>query len=1003
MLFARPCTLLHLLFSVAPHIICFPSLSLTTIMSTFAGYNYEPESLPSEDDGDAASSSRLSKRGTRACDRCRKIKSKCEPTDGEKCKNCLAAGTPCTYEGPNFKRGPPKGYIHAIEQRWQQVECILGALMTAPRAQNVVAELRGDPFARAVLDRVDAGPYGPSGRAREKATTSDNFYATIMGAPDPAARDDRRTRRQSRMTREIVSIEDASMLGAPTREWQDQLVRRLAGSHVPGYSSPLARYSPVPEAPGTSPAAQASAYPGDSQQPRRRRRLDVSYVPDPAPAPYLWDEMPAASDDSYSNPDEVDDAVDSFGHLALDDHREIRYHGHASGLPLLARSERSNDDQTSGGLWKFTAPKREPSEAPLELAPSEDDAGVVLPPPEVQSYLVALYFTYVHPFFPLVHKPHFLANFPMCVPPSPFRTYAGLTATPYILHSAAENRRTHRSEEQVFGGPTSAVEREPMQKVSALLLLAMFAVAARYADGARFSEGAGGGEEPWDAGHACAVSARTILNSIYQFSRPSTVQALLLLGIREFGMGSMEQGWLYSGMALRMALDLGLNRNADNWTEHGQPLFSPVEKQTRKQIWWCCCITDKLSAMWMGRPITFRANDYSTLRPDVVEEEEYDTWQPYPPDALGSDFLPTPSMVMSCFREQCTLSAIITDIMDQIYPVRSLRQEIPRRTLLQRLEERLHTWLFSLPDHLRYSATSSLVTPLPHILVLHIEYCAAVLLLHRAFLPHWDSSKLQSDPLPLKSFDICQSAASHISSMVTVYHEKYGLDRSPPFLSIYLQSAGIMHIITLTRRPQNPQATIGLGQCITALQYMEGIWPGATRVRTLLAGAHVQVDQTTVSDMNPPLRSKRSADEALGSEKNSDILERQAFGRHPPFQESQGVSVGQGSNLDEDINARIMVHTLGLDVPGVEPSTSFYPGYQWWPRANIGENLPQETLPAGTPMDLSGAGTSTSGPLGVPSNQPFTFDQQQLSSDFVQGVHYPILDPSDLFPANPPA
>lgn len=69
MLFARPCTLLHLLFSVAPHIICFPSLSLTTIMSTFAGYNYEPESLPSEDDGDAASSSRLSKRGTRGVHR----------------------------------------------------------------------------------------------------------------------------------------------------------------------------------------------------------------------------------------------------------------------------------------------------------------------------------------------------------------------------------------------------------------------------------------------------------------------------------------------------------------------------------------------------------------------------------------------------------------------------------------------------------------------------------------------------------------------------------------------------------------------------------------------------------------------------------------------------------------------------------------------------------------------------------------------------------------------
>lgn len=31
-------------------------------------------------------------------------------------------------------------------------------------------------------------------------------------------------------------------------------------------------------------------------------------------------------------------------------------------------------------------------------------------------------------------------------------------------------------------------------------------------------------------------------------SRPSTVQALLLLGFREFGIGSMEHGWLFIGM-----------------------------------------------------------------------------------------------------------------------------------------------------------------------------------------------------------------------------------------------------------------------------------------------------------------------------------------------------------------------------------------------------------------------------------------------------------------------
>ena len=60
---------------------------------------------------------------------------------------------------PNFKRGPPKGYIHAIEQRWHQVECILATIMASPKAHDIVVELRNDPMARTILDRVESGPY----------------------------------------------------------------------------------------------------------------------------------------------------------------------------------------------------------------------------------------------------------------------------------------------------------------------------------------------------------------------------------------------------------------------------------------------------------------------------------------------------------------------------------------------------------------------------------------------------------------------------------------------------------------------------------------------------------------------------------------------------------------------------------------------------------------------------------------------------------------------------
>ncbi|PCH33995.1 hypothetical protein WOLCODRAFT_87174 [Wolfiporia cocos MD-104 SS10] len=885
----------------------------------------------SDDDPDPGPSTLKGiKRGSRACDRCRKLKSKCEPTSSDRCKNCVAAGAPCTFQGPSFKRGPPKGYIHAIEQRWHQVECILASIIAAPQAQGIVQELRGDAFARAILDRVESGPYGPSGRLRQpQAPTSESFYATIMGSPG-ASRDDRRVRRQSRMTREIVSIEDSNILATPTREWQEQLISRLSGQPVHDYPA-----SPPAAAASVSPGSHSSSsFPGQ-QQPepaRRRRRLEGTFVPGNAMMHGHWSGHHAASDGSYSNMDEVDDAVDSFGHLALDDHKEIRYHGHASGLPLLARSECEEGVTNTDGIW------------------FEDQADMPLPPIDVQNHLVSLYFTYVHPFFPVIHKQHFLENFPLMDP-------------------------------RIYSGSQSAPERMPLQTVDDLLLLSMFALAARYWDGE--SQGA---RQMFDEGVIYAVGARTILNKIYQFSRPSTVQALLLLGIREFGIGSMEQGWLYSGMALRMAIDLGLNRNADNWTTGGQELFNSVEKQIRKQIWWSCCITDKLSAMWMGRPITFRANDHTTLKPEIIEDE-YENWQPFPPNALGPDFTPMPSLIMTCYRAQCELSVIITDIMDQIYPVQS-HSGTPRRTLLQQLEQRLHSWLINLPDQLRYSTTSSIVTPLPHVLLLHIEYCTAVLLLHRA-LP---------DSLPLKSFDICQSAAAHISSIVTVFDEKYGLSRCPPFLSIYLQSAGIMHVITLARRPQNPQASIRLEQCITALEHMAHIWPSSTRVRTLLQGANVKKDQLSLTMQNQQeLRQKRSVEEALGAERNSDILNRETLNR-PSYPGAEMAPPGQA--LNNDLTTRMMLHPLGLGTPGMDPSSSYYPGYQWWPRTNVDEGLLHNDL-MGVPVMSPSSEVMHPAGAGIPE-ATFSFNQQHLSPDFVQGVHYPILDPNNLFPPPPP-
>ena len=63
--------------------------------------------------------------------------------------------------GPSFKRGPPKGYIHAIEQRWHQVESVLGAILSSkdPHVNALINNLRRDDLARDILNRVDLGPF----------------------------------------------------------------------------------------------------------------------------------------------------------------------------------------------------------------------------------------------------------------------------------------------------------------------------------------------------------------------------------------------------------------------------------------------------------------------------------------------------------------------------------------------------------------------------------------------------------------------------------------------------------------------------------------------------------------------------------------------------------------------------------------------------------------------------------------------------------------------------
>ena len=189
----------------------------------------------------------------------------------------------------------------------------------------------------------------------------------------------------------------------------------------------------------------------------------------------------------------------------------------------------------------------------------------------------------------------------------------------------------------------------------------MFSLAARYSSHTGMPPPHDG--QVWTAGNEYMEDAKAILNRTYAGSQLSTCQALLLLGYREAGFGTMTQAWLYVGMAVRMVQDLGLHKSAEKWMyDGGRNIFLHAELQECRRIWYGCIIMDKYVCTYVGGPVAITEHDFDTELSGVEEIEEWEMW-PHPTPAVQDDvrgvhlhgITPTPGRILSCFNESAKL------------------------------------------------------------------------------------------------------------------------------------------------------------------------------------------------------------------------------------------------------------------------------------------------------------------------------------------------------------
>ncbi|APA10897.1 hypothetical protein sscle_07g056670 [Sclerotinia sclerotiorum 1980 UF-70] len=215
-----------------------------------------------------------------------------------------------------------------------------------------------------------------------------------------------------------------------------------------------------------------------------------------------------------------------------------------------------------------------------------------------------------------------------------------------------------------------------------------------------------------------------------EFPNLTTLQALILLGHREIGHGKTSKGWLFSGMAFRIAHEMGLHLDPTNWKGSNN---SWIDREILRRTYWAAFVADKQLSLYFGRP--------PALYPG--ESDVHDTVRiPYPPEwksLLNKYIMPGTSetayedglTLVASWVHQIELCKILHGMITKVFENRNLNTDPTiLATSIREVDVALTKWLKNLPAKLQWTKWSVADVP-PFVLHLHMQYHTAMIILHR--------------------------------------------------------------------------------------------------------------------------------------------------------------------------------------------------------------------------------------------------------------------------------
>ncbi|KAI8593019.1 fungal-specific transcription factor domain-containing protein [Geranomyces variabilis] len=476
-------------------------------------------------------------RSTRACDTCRRKRTKC--TGGQPCEGCMSFGLPCLYTAPIKKRGPAKrpaptagaatatataNSAHSTSSTASIAQQSKTQTTLGQRLKTVESLLSGLIHGAPIAMPPDASGSRP--RASSEASLPAGSRSASAGTQEVYTDDDDDEYETEDEAMEVEESGGFNGIALAVHRPRGRAVDPTDGSLTEGEVAPT--FCQVPWRQGVTVT--------DPESGVLVRKLSLN---DPSVIAHRFN-------NNAGNITIVEDVVTDT----------VLFYGSTvtSNTSAFRQSPRFADGIMSIALRS-------------DVQPANPSISHDSPPcsPDLVHHLVSLYFTHIHPYFPMIDRKSF-------------------------TRQLKENQTEHFS----------------------LLLNSMCALVTQQTR----SLHAWGISSTAELHRAFFERARALLGKQFDWPHINNVQALLLLTLVGAGTNTNAASYQYIGIAHRHAVELGMHRNLERLNHPG---LDDAMKEQMRATWFCLYILDRYIGVHQGRPFAINDDDWDTPLPRQEE------------------------------------------------------------------------------------------------------------------------------------------------------------------------------------------------------------------------------------------------------------------------------------------------------------------------------------------------------------------------------------------------